>query len=86
MKVLVQIPSAIYDLLMSRHDRHSPAFPLLINGCVEVLPGKRREEQRVLQILCQDQQAAQIIELANAMSSETAAKIEVRPFPTGEAR
>jgi len=77
MKMLIGIPAEHYERFVAACDKKSPEYTMLKNGCVA------REhdggfERRTIQILCDDEQAAILLEAATKLCPEVAPVIAER--------
>jgi hypothetical protein len=63
-----------YELLLSRCDPSSQEYQMLVNACIEERPikGQRDLLQKVVQILCQRDQAEKLLVLAIAAAPAVA--------------
>jgi hypothetical protein len=67
MKILLQISAVEFDHLLGRCERSSQEFQILISGCIDSME-KGEQVERVAQVLCEEDEAKQLLELATKIS------------------
>jgi hypothetical protein len=69
MKILIGIPEEHYERFVAACDKKSPEYTMLKNGCI----ASERDgslEHRTIQILCDDTQAAELVDAASKLCPE----------------
>jgi len=74
MKVLLQISAVEVDHLLGRCERSSHEFQILISGCIDSRETGEQVE-RVAEVLCEEDEAKQLLELATKISVDAAHEI-----------
>jgi hypothetical protein len=74
-KILIEISTVQYHRLLSAMPQESPVYSILKNGVV-VDHSKRSLERKTVEILCELEQARELLEAAKRISPEAAAEIE----------
>ena len=74
MKVLLQISAVEFDHLLGRCERSSHEFQILISGCIDSRE-KGEQVERVAEVLCEEDEAKQLLELATKISVDAAHEI-----------
>ena len=83
MKIVIEIATAQYDRLLSVIPQNSPVYSILKNGVV-VDHSKRGIRRKTVEIVCEVEQARELLTLAKQLSPEAAPQIEdglVNPRP-----
>jgi hypothetical protein len=75
MKVTIELPLENYDQLLHQCETSSPEFSVLVNGCIDRRPVGDHVE-RIVQILCETEQAVGLLSRATRDCPEAIAAIK----------
>jgi len=83
-KVMVELPVERYEQLRDKCDPSSPELELLINACIDTRP-KGKHIERIVQILCEKEQAIALLNLATRLCPDAIPAIkQALGFPANQ--